>query len=150
MAHLPIIAQVLCRRAVNYVQASSLSPRILIITRRISKLLSIILHFVLNNSGLDLLRRSRDADTLVGKTHLLCERAMRDPFGAVSSSGLFHHLVHLFQAQTLSLGNKEICKGEGEAAERTPKEEDFGAEIGIAWAGADKVGGDDRNDLQRY
>lgn len=44
--------------------------------------------------------------------------------------------------------DKEVGEGEGDAAEGAPEEEDLGAEVGVAFGGADKVGGDDTNDLK--
>lgn len=112
-------------------------------------LLIVTLHLVLNNSGLDFLGRSRDANTLIRKTHLLCKGTMWDPAGAVTSIGFFHHLIYLFQSQALSLRDEEVGEGEGEAAEGAPEKEDFGTEVGVAFARADKVGGDDGNDLRK-
>ncbi len=67
---------------------------------------------MLNNSSLDVGIGARDADTLIGETHLLRKGAVRHPLSAVTSSTLFHHLVNLLQAQALCLGNKEVSEGQ--------------------------------------
>lgn len=103
---------------------------------------------MLHDSSLDISIGARDADTLFGETHLVCKGAVRYPFGAVTSISLLHHLINLLQAQALCLRDKEVGKGKGQAAERTPKEEDFGAKIRVARAGADEIGGDDGDDLR--
>ncbi len=79
--------------------------------------------------------------------HLARERRMRHPFRRSPWVCLLQHLVDLLEGKTLSLGNEEVCEGEGDAAEGSPEKEDLGAEVGISGVGADEVGGDDPDDL---
>ena len=67
---------------------------------------------MLNNSSLDVGIGARDADTLLGETHLVRKGAVRHPLGAVTSITLFHHLIDLLQTQTLCLRNKEVSEGQ--------------------------------------
>lgn len=53
------------------------------------------LGLVLNNSSLNIGIGARDANTLLGETHLVRKGAVWHPFGAVTSIGLFHHLINL-------------------------------------------------------
>ena len=39
--------------------------------------------------------------------------------------------------------DEEVSKSEGDGAERPPEEEDFSAEVGVAFVGAHEVGRDD-------
>lgn len=52
--------------------------------------------------------------------------------------------------QRLRTYDEEVGKSEGDAAEGAPEEEDLGAEVGVAFAGADEIGGDDRDDLDTW
>ena len=70
------------------------------------------LSLVLNNSSPDIGIGAGDADTLFGETHLVRKGAVWHPFSAVTSIGLFHHLIDLLQAQALCLRDKEVSKGE--------------------------------------
>lgn len=85
-----------------------------------------------SNSSLDIFRLRSDAQALVRQAHLRRERRVWYPCGTVPSIDLLHHLVNLLERKTLGLRHKEVGKGGGETAERTPEEEDFGAEIGVA------------------
>ena len=44
--------------------------------------------------------------------------------------------------------DEEVGECEGNTAEGAPEEEDLGAEVGVAFAGADEVGSDDADDLR--
>lgn len=77
----------------------------------------------------------------LGKTHLGREGGVRFPFCRCAWSRLFHHLVHLFQGETLGLRDQEVGVDEGAGAEGAPDEEDFRAEI--APVGVDHVWGYD-------
>ena len=70
------------------------------------------LRLVLHNSSLDIGIGARDADTLFSETHLVRKGAVGHPFSAVTSSGLFHHLINLLQAQALCFRDKEVSKRE--------------------------------------
>ena len=72
---------------------------------------------------------------------------MRHPLGGFARVDLLQHLVDLFERQTLGLGHQDVGEGERDAAEGAPEEEDLGAEVGVARSGADKVGGNDADDL---
>lgn len=84
----------------------------------------------------------------LGETHLLCESGVRYPSRRCAWGALFQHLVDLFEGKALGLGDEEVGEGQGNAAEGAPHEEDFGAEVGIAWVGADEVWGDGGDDLR--
>ena len=70
------------------------------------------LGLVLKHSSLDISIGARNADTLFGETHLVRKGAVWNPFSAMTSIGLFHHLINLLQAQALCLRDKEVSKGE--------------------------------------
>ena len=67
----------------------------------------------------------------VSEAHLLGESGVRNPIPRSPWCRLFQHPVHLFERKTLGLRDKEIGKGEGDAAEGTPQEEDFRAQVRI-------------------
>jgi hypothetical protein len=75
------------------------------------------------------------------------KRRMRHPSGTRPRRALLQHLIDLLERESLGLGHEEEGEGEGDAAEGAPEEEDFGAEVGVAGAGADEVGRDDTDDL---
>ena len=70
------------------------------------------LRLVLMNSSLDVGIGARDADALLGETHLVRKGAVRHPLSAVTSITLLHHLVDLLQTQALCLRNKEVSEGQ--------------------------------------
>ena len=84
---------------------------------------------------------------LLGETHLLGKSVVWDPFGGCAKGGLLQHFVDLLKGETLGLGDEEVREGEEDEAESAPEEEDFGAHIGIARGGSDRVWGDDSDDL---
>lgn len=92
---------------------------------------------VASNGGLDILRLRSDAQTLLCQAHLTCEGGVWYPCGAVPSIDFLHHLINLLERQTLGFGNEEVGEGGGDAAEGAPEEEDFGAEVGVAFGGTD-------------
>ncbi len=69
------------------------------------------------------------------------------PSGGCARCALLQHLVDLFERETLGLWNKEVGKGQGDAAECAPHEEDFGTKVGIVLLDSDEVGSDDSKDL---
>jgi hypothetical protein len=107
------------------------------------------LNLLLWNDGL-CLGAAGQCDTLFGETHFLGEGAVCDPFGGCAGVGLFEHLVDLLERKTLGLGNKEVREGERDAAKGAPEEEDFWPHVGITGVSADKVWGDDCDDLLFY
>jgi len=88
-----------------------------------------------------------DDDALVGKVHLGGVGGVWLPLVGGARGGLLEHLVDLLEGETLGLWDEEVGKGEGDAAEGAPHEEDLGAEVGLARLGADEVRGDDTDDL---
>ncbi len=69
------------------------------------------------------------------------------PSGGCARDALLQHLVDLFERESLGLGNEEVGKCQGDTAESTPHEEDFGTEVGIMLVSSDEVGSDDSDDL---
>ena len=59
---------------------------------------------LLNNSITNLFRWRVQSETLVGKTHLLCEGRVGFPSSRVAGIRLFHHLVDLFEGETFGFG----------------------------------------------
>ena len=53
----------------------------------------------------DLCRRIQ-SETLVRKTHLLCEGGVGRPRGGMAGVGLLHHLVDLLEGKTFGFGLK--------------------------------------------
>ena len=117
---------------------------------------------------MDFLRRHVQRKTLLRQTHFLREGGVGLPGSGVAGVGLLHHLVDLLEGKTFGFGlrsdvlasalvlmwsvfmttyDQEVGKGRGDAAEGTPEEEDFGAEVRVAFVGTDQVRGDDGNDL---
>lgn len=90
-----------------------------------------------------------DAQILLRHSKFGCEGGVWRPASTLPCTSLFKHLVHLLQGQSLHLGHEEVGEGHGEYAERSPEEEDLGAEIGVAFLGPYKVGRDDCDDLRR-
>jgi len=110
---------------------------------------NIHLNLLLGNDGLGLGLgggAASNCDTLLGETHFLRECGVRDPFGRCAWVGLLQHLVDLLERETLGLGDEEVGEGERDAAESTPQEEHFRAQVGIARIAADEVWSDDSND----
>ena len=56
---------------------------------------------------------------------------MRPPFTRVPGRSLLHHLVDLFKSQTFGFVDEEVGVEESDGTQRTPEEEDFGAEVGF-------------------
>jgi hypothetical protein len=111
----------------------------------------IYLNLLLGNNVLGLSGGAAgQGDALLGETHLLGECAVWDPFCGCPGGGLLQHLVDLLKGEALGLGDEKVCEGEGDTAESTPEEEDLWAQVGIAGVGADKVWGDDSDDLLFY
>jgi hypothetical protein len=79
--------------------------------------------------------------------HIGREGRMRHPLAGRTGSGLLEHAVDLLERETLGLGHEEVGEGPADAAKTAPHEEDVGAEVGVALAGADEVGGDCCDDL---
>jgi hypothetical protein len=69
------------------------------------------------------------------------------PLSRCSWRSLLQHAVHLFERETLGLGDENVGVDEAEEAKRTPEEEHFGTEIGIAAAIADEVRRNNSDDL---
>jgi len=67
----------------------------------------------------------------VGHAHLVGKSAVGDPFGRLSRSGLFQHLVDLFERKTFGFWDEEEREGESEDASRAPDEENFGSKVAL-------------------
>lgn len=74
----------------------------------------------------------------------LDESVGRLPLSRCARRSLSHHLVDLFERQTLGLRDKEVSVHESDGAETTPDEEDRGAEVALVLV--DHVRGDDGDD----
>jgi hypothetical protein len=48
---------------------------------------------------------ARKRNALLNETHLSSESRVRNPFAGIARVDLFKHAVHLFEGQTLGLGN---------------------------------------------
>lgn len=97
----------------------------------------------------------------VDVVHLGSEGLSRLPASGLAGRNFVHELISLFERElesmsafvslswdtfavktyTLELRNEEVGKGDAKAAQRTPKEEDLGTQVGLVLA--DQVGGDD-------
>lgn len=81
------------------------------------------------------------------EAHVASKCATGHPFAAGSGGGFFQHFVDLFQGETLSFRNKEVCERQRKAAETTPDEENLRPKVGITRISSNQVRSDDRNDL---
>lgn len=87
-----------------------------------------------------------DLNVLLAKVHLRGESGGGLPLARGAGSSLLQHLVDLLEGKTLGLGHEEVGEEEGDAAERTPQEEDVGAQAcGVGTVGH-KVGSNDTDD----
>ena len=85
----------------------------------------------------------------VGEAHFLGESGVRHPVLGCTRRGLFQHLVDLLERKALRLRNKEIGKGKGDAAERSPQEEDFRTKVRISRTIINEVRSNGSDDLKK-
>jgi hypothetical protein len=75
--------------------------------------------------------------------HITSKGVVGDPTSRLASRALLHHLVNLFERETLGLGHEEVGKGNADGA---PQEEDLGSEVCLILA--NEVGSDDSDDAR--
>lgn len=81
---------------------------------------------------------------IASQTHLLSKGLCWSPSGRRPRRSLCHHLVYLFQRETLGLWNQKVRIEEAQPTETSPNPEYVGPEV--AEGRADHVGGDNCND----
>lgn len=86
-----------------------------------------------------------DGQALLANAHGLGESDSGLPLGRGTWGRLLHHLVNLFQGQTLSLRNDEVRVDERNGAKAAPDKEDRRFKVALIFV--NHVGGDDSNDL---
>jgi len=84
--------------------------------------------------------------SLLGDTHLRCKGGGWLPLGGCTWSSLLHHAVDLLERQALGLGDEDVGVDQAKEAKRAPDEEDFCAQIGIAFGCTNHVRCNDGND----